>query len=119
MKWFFLADVQGDPLAEFSIGLMYQQGLGVDKSATEAAAHFQQAADQGYSKAQGNLGILYAQGEGVAQDSVQAYVWLTLAASGGDPAMLQDRDLVARKMTPAQLADAQKRAAEWQPPARK
>ena len=72
-------------------------------------------AEQGYPPAQLALGESYALGEGVRQDFVQAYLWFSLAAVHGEPAILKFRDMVARKMTPAQIAEAEKLAREWKP----
>jgi TPR repeat protein len=67
-------------------------------------------ATQGYTKAQHNLGVLYAYGDGVPPDDVRAYMWLTLAAahSTGDlqKYVVINRGYVARRMTPAQIAEA-------------
>jgi uncharacterized protein len=47
---------------------------------------------------------------------VQAHMWLNLAASrSGDATMVKSRDLVAAKMTPDQVAEAQRLAREWKP----
>jgi TPR repeat protein len=72
------------------------------------------AAAQGNAKAQFNLGISYAKGEGVAQDYLRAHMWLNLAAIGGDADAVKSRDITARKMTPQQIAEAQKLARECQ-----
>jgi TPR repeat protein len=65
---------------------------------------------------------MYAKGEGVPQDYVQAHKWFNLAASrfpasekeNRDKAV-ENRDRIAAKMTPAQIAEAQKLAREWKP----
>ncbi len=77
-------------------------------------------AEQGHALAQTILGHMYVHGLGVPQDYVQAHMWLNLAASrfpqGTDRDMaVKDRDIVAAKMTPAQIAEAQKLAREWKP----
>ena len=61
------------------------------------------------------LGRLYVQGLGVLQDYVEAHKWLNLAASRGEVAALHERDALAAKMTPQQIAAAQERAASWRP----
>ena len=53
---------------------------------------------------------MYANGEGVPQDFVQAHAWMNLAAAQGFQA--ENRDWLAAQMTPAQIAEAQKLAAE-------
>ncbi len=70
-------------------------------------------ADQGNAAAQYNLGLMYSIGQGVPQDYVQAHKWLNLGALDGDKDAIKSRDIVAGKMTPAQIAEAQKLAREW------
>jgi len=58
---------------------------------------------------------MYDQGHGVPQDYAQAHMWYNLAASHAeDPATretaVKNRDDVAAKMTPAQIAEAQRLA---------
>jgi TPR repeat protein len=79
-------------------------------------------AEQGLAMAQLNLGIMYAKGNGVPQDYVQAHMWLNLAAArfpASDAENLNvavgTLDIVASRMTPAQIAEAQKLAREWKP----
>jgi hypothetical protein len=55
----------------------------------------------------------------VPQDYVQAHMWFNLAASRA-PASERDeaikmRNIAASRMTPAQIAEAQKLAREWKP----
>ncbi len=76
-------------------------------------------ADQGIAGAQYNLGVMYRDGQGVPQDYVEAHMWLNLSASASagkerDKAV-KTRDMVADRMTPAQIAEAQKLAREWRP----
>ena len=62
-----------------------------------------------------------ANGQGVPQDNVQAYMWYALSAAsyGNVPQSrdraLKNRDLVAQRMNPAQVAEAQKLVQEWKP----
>ena len=79
----------------------------------EAAKWFRRAADQGHSLAQAYLGLSYVTGLGVQQDNIHAYMWLSLAAARGDQDAISNRNRVARQMTPAQIAEAQKLAREW------
>ncbi len=58
---------------------------------------------------------MYRKGEGVPKDYVQAHMWYTLAAAQGDKDAGEFRDLLAEKMTPAQIAEAQRLAREWKP----
>ena len=62
---------------------------------------------------------MYANGEGVAQNYVRAYMWFQIAAGSSEAEMRQiaikNRDRAASLMTPSQIAQAQKLAAEWTP----
>jgi hypothetical protein len=72
-------------------------------------------AEQGDASAQYMLGVFYDNGLGVPQNRVHAHMWLNLAATQGKEGAAAFRDLVARLMTPAQIAEAQKLAREWKP----
>ena len=72
-------------------------------------------AEQGDANAQYNLGTFYDNGLGVPQDKVRAYMWFSLSATQGREGAAAFRDLIARRMTPAQIAEAQKLAREWKP----
>jgi uncharacterized protein len=116
-----LAD-QGERAAQYNLGVMYAKGLGVPQNHTEAFKWLRRAANQGYAHAQNSIGVMFADGLGVPQDYVQAHMWLDLAASRYPDSGKEDRDkaikardLVASKMTPAQIAEAQKLAGEWKP----
>lgn len=75
----------------------------------------------GLAAAQVNLGLMYANGRGVPQDYVQAHLWLNLAAAGSPEkaetrkGAAENRDIVAAKMAPQQIAEAQRLAREWKP----
>jgi len=116
-----LAD-HGVAEAEHELGFMYYNGLGVPQDYAEAVKWYRLAADQGRAEAQHDLGVMYLDGRGVPQDYVLAHMWLNLAASQIPASKKEDRDsavkardLVASKMTPAQIAEAQKLARDWKP----
>ena len=83
----------------------------------EALIQWRAGAAAGERRAMLALGRLYVQGLGVIQDYVEGHKWLNLAASRGEIAALAERDAVAAKMTPQQMAAAQERAAAWRPDA--
>jgi len=70
------------------------------------------AAEQGHASAQYFLGWMYADGEGVILDNVRAHMWLNIAASSGEKDASKNRDIVANRMTPADISAAQKLARE-------
>ena len=110
-----MAADQGHELAQLMIGRFYYDGKGVPQSYTEAARWLSPLADRGWVSAQVILGDLYLRGQGVSQDYVTAHMWLNLAAAQGNDAAREARDLVAENMTIAEIAEAQRRALEWQP----
>ncbi len=115
MKWYRLAADQGNADAQNNIGVMFGDGRGVPENEAEGKKWSRLAADQGHAFAQISLGVMFSKGEGVPQDYVQAHMWFNLAGAGGNSIGKQGRDWVARKMTPAQIAEAQRLAAEWKP----
>lgn len=87
---------------------------------TTAMSLLRPLAEQGDAAAQNGLGLMFAQGHGVPQDYAQAYQWFNLAASRAKDAETQNaathnRDVVAKRLTSAQIAEAQKMAREWKP----
>ena len=120
-RWFRLAADQGDADAQFFLGLMYADGEGVVEDDAEAARYadgegvvavrwLRLAADQGVADAQHNLGVMYANGEGVLQDNVTAHMWFNIAGANGAEFGRDYREIIERKMTPADISEAQKRA---------
>jgi hypothetical protein len=105
---------------QFCLGGMYRGGYGVRKDYQQAAYWYQKAAEQGHVVAQSNLGSMYERGEGVPQDYILAHMWFSLAATNGDDALIRRNAAsssarVAAKMTPQQLAEAERLAREWKP----
>lgn len=72
-------------------------------------------AEKGDASAQYDLGVFYDNGLGVPQDHVQALMWFNLAAAQGKDGAAALRDLIARRMTSEQIAEARKLANEWKP----
>ena len=103
----------GSASAQNNLGLMYYNGQGVAQDYAAAAGWYRKAADQGNAGAQSNLGVMYVAGQGVTQDYVQAHKWFNLSAASGNANAVKNRDLVASKMTPAQIAEAQRLASAW------
>jgi uncharacterized protein len=116
--WYRKAAEQGDAFGQLYLGVMYQVGQGVPQDYAQALFWYRKAAEKGM--AQVNLGAMYLNGQGVPQDYAQAHMWFNLAGSRAADAETRDRavknrDLVAAKMTPSQIAEAQRMAREWMP----
>ena len=89
MKWLTLAAEQGFARAQYSLGLMYTNGLGVP----------------------------HTNGYALPQDNLHAYMWLNIAASNADAEVSSDsasrmRDKISKEMTPAEIAKTEKLARE-------
>jgi Sel1 repeat/Pentapeptide repeats (8 copies) len=75
----------GDIESQFTLGMMYARGTGVDEDYAESVDWFQKAADGGDATAQYNLARLIATGRGVKRDLATAAQWFRKAADAGDP----------------------------------
>ena len=127
MMWYRKAAEQGHADGMILLGFMLEVGQGGPKDYAEAMKWYRTAADQGNADAQYALGDMYEEGKGVPQNYVRAHMWYNLAASqyASSPhyelyerdreSAEKLRDLLARKMTSAQIAEAQKLAREWKP----
>ncbi len=114
LKWYRKAAEQGHADAKNNLGILYDHGQGVPQDDAEAVRWYREAAELGSASAQSNLGVMHGKGsKGVPQDYVQAHMWFNLAATQGDKTALKNRDIVAKRMTPAQIAEAQRLAREW------
>jgi Sel1 repeat len=78
-----LAD-QGNSVAQFILGVMYDNGEGVPQNNAEAMKWYREAADRGEPNAQCNLGTMYLTGQGVPQDYAEALKWYRKAADQGN-----------------------------------
>ena len=117
-QWYEKAAAQGNAAAQYSLGWLYDNGHGVPQNNEKASQWYEKAAAQGNADAQVNLGVLYAKGQGVQQDDVRAYMWWNLAAahstSDVQEGAAKNRDQVARRMTSAQIAEAQRLSEQCQ-----
>ena len=119
-KRFRRAAERDDAVAEFYLGIMFAEGEGVPQDRAEAARWFRLAAGQAVPEAQYNLGLAYAKGEGVPLDNVSAHMWFNLAAANFPTSdkvnrglAVHNRNAVARRMTSAQLHEAEALASRW------
>ena len=76
---------QGNPYAQYNIGLRYAQGEGIGQNLEVAAKWYLKAAEQGHTEAQCSLGICYVKGEGIEKNPEEAVKWFRKAAEQGNP----------------------------------
>jgi TPR repeat protein len=74
----------GNAAAQFNLGLMYDNGQGVEQDYPEAVKWYSLAAAQGDAQAQYNLGYMYDNGQGTLRNYAEAVKWYRLAAVQGD-----------------------------------
>ena len=74
---------QGEMVAQYFLGMMYEDGRGVKKDLSEAVKWYRKAAEQGYAPGQYLTGEMYRKGEGVIKDSYEAANWYRKAAEQG------------------------------------
>jgi TPR repeat protein len=118
MSWYRKAADQGHVLAQFALGAMYFDGTrGAPQDYGQALEWYLKAAKQGYALAQANLGMMFGNGLGVPRYHDVALMWLIVAAETADKEnrdqVVKLRDTAAKKMTPVQIAEAQRLAREW------
>ena len=118
LRWFRLAAEQGNTNAQFNLGNMYRNGQGVAQNYAEALKWYKRAADQGDAGSLNNLGVLFEFGQGALQNFVYAHMYYNLGASRSAVGeeyerAIRNRKSIATKMTPAQVAEAQRLAQVW------
>ena len=104
----------GEAEAAFELGARYASGEDLPQDYAQAAQWFTRAANGGQVLAAATLGAYYWAGRGVDQDDVSAYMWSAIAREGGDEASKYRLAILRSRMTAAQLAQAEQRAAAWQ-----
>ena len=83
MKWYRLAALQGNAVAQVSLAVALADGRGTPRNEGEAISWYRRAAEQGIPEAQLGLGAMLSTGRGVARDDAEAARWYRLAAEQG------------------------------------
>ena len=91
----------------YDLGLMYHEGTGVRQDYSRAVQLYRQACEGRYADGCHNFGSMYAYGTGVLQDDVRAHALFNFAYAQGGGSARRARDMVAERMTPQQIAEAQ------------
>jgi uncharacterized protein len=112
VQWYAKAAEQGNAESQLILGAMYAAGEGVPEDYKQAVKWYTKAAEQGNAKAHNNLGLMYARGQGVPQDNVYAHMWFNLAAVDEYEDASKNRDIIAKRMTTADISKAQSLARE-------
>jgi TPR repeat protein len=82
-QYFLAAANQGNPCAQYMLGLAYYYGKGVDGDYTLVRDWMLKSAEQHNTDAQQFLGFMYLHGEGVPKDESKAKQWFQQACEAG------------------------------------
>ena len=75
---------RGNTSAQYTLGICYFMGEGVEQDYREAVKWYRKAAEKGYADAQNSLGFMYFFGKGVDQDYTEGVKWIRKAAEQGN-----------------------------------
>jgi TPR repeat protein len=67
------------------------------------------------TEAQFNFGMMLAKGDGVPKNNVNACLWWNLAEASGNQAAAENRAILEKQMTPEEIAEAKRLAAQFVP----
>ncbi|MEE9258500.1 MAG: tetratricopeptide repeat protein [Nitrospinaceae bacterium] len=112
-RWYRLSAEQGHADAQNNLGTMYEDGEGVQRDYREAVKWYRLAAENGNFDAPNNLGVMYLTGIGMTRNYVKAHMWFDIAGKRGDRGGINNFNFVKKRMTPDEIAEAQKLAEEW------
>ena len=115
IELFRLSAAQGNSEFQWLLGATYLLGKGVPQDYQEALKWIRRAAEQGDSRSQFLLGVNYESCDRAPDDYVLAYKWYNLAAEQGDEDCVVQQNIIAKKMTPSQIQEAQRLAREFKP----
>ena len=125
LQWLKIAEQNSDSSKlgdQYQLGYFYEHNADDAPNYAEATRWYREAADAGNYSSQKRLGEFYQSGKGVPTDCIQALKWylLSAATSYGKAGLkefhanaLQSCDLLARKMSPKQLAKSREHAKAW------
>lgn len=106
--WRPLAEL-GSPEAQFNLGLLFQQGNGVEADAARAYEWYRKAAEGGYPRAQYRVAEMLERGVGVRADLARAHFWFGMARRARYEDAKKRQRRLAKKMTSSQIAMAELR----------
>lgn len=122
-RWAPLAK-EGHAGAQYNLGALYANGLGIKQDMHTALKWFDASAQQGNPHAMFSLGMLYADGNGTDQNLGAAYVWFRLALKYGaeDPTFKNQvptaqnyLSQVMGAMTKTQMLQYENVVMQWRP----
>jgi hypothetical protein len=95
---------RGDAMAQFSVAIAYEDGVGTRKDLKQAFDWYSKAAKQGHDGAQYKMGTFYEKGLVVKKDTKVAMDWYNKSASSGSRQAQKRLDEIAAHERNKQLA---------------
>lgn len=111
-EWAPLAE-KDDVAAQYHLGLLYEEGQGLNQDYDLARYWYLRAAQKGYVDAYFSLGEIYAFGRGTQADRSLAYHWYTMAAGSGHARAKEVMGRYAPKLSTEQMAEAGRITLAW------
>lgn len=84
VKWLTRSAEAGQDCAQYALGKLYRDGMGVERDTLQAVIWFSKAVEQNNSYAAYALGTLYLTGEDIPKDIEKALHWLQRSANLGN-----------------------------------
>ena len=103
---------RGDPVAQFALGAIYEDGRGIERSDADAASWYRRAAGRGHAEAQYNLAVMNADGRGVPADQQAAHVWFSIALENGIGEAGVAKSRIETRLSDDEIAEADQLARE-------
>lgn len=110
-KHFHEAAQSANSDAQYNLGFLYANGLGVAKDDDTAVRWYRMAAEQGHAGAQSNLAYMIGAGRGAKLDDAEAVSWYQKAAEQGEPSA--QVSLGMRHLTGRGVPQDQAKAVYW------
>lgn len=113
LKWLNKADAAGSADATNLLGDYYYNPNNPARDLNKAFGYFGRAAEQGNTRAQRSYSFCFFAGRGTAKDGAEAYKWALIAHKSGDKDAQPAINFLKPQLTPAQIAEGEKRADAW------
>jgi GAF domain len=104
---------RGDSDAELKLGAAYADSQNGAQNYSEAVKWLTRSADHGNATAAAVLGAFDWAGRSVSGGYIDAFMWSAIAQAEGDEASSYRVTILQSRMSPAELAEANRRAAAW------
>lgn len=99
---------KGNSDAQNNLGVMYNNGMGVDGNQEQSVKWYSIAAHNGNAIAQSNLAVKYVNGNGVISNNHLAYMWFLLSLKNGNYKAQNGIDYLSDKITEQQINKIEK-----------